>query len=405
MTTEQNIGTYNWIVRAYHSSSPTGGFVEADNSPILANNDACAEQFMYNGKVYVYYCQFVGPTVPMDWDIRLQIQANPGFSLKPDAGSIYQTDTSSTLYPTIEGPLSTHTTNFVAEYKTKNVWTAGSQLVQYLGVSSSVHFGACLGRAGGGGAYWYYFVDGTGWTQLSASLVQSQWYNIKRIFNFAEDKEWVYINGVYQGYYAWRELGGEVNSISYVWFALGEAETGTMWLDSFRTRQYVSPEPIHGSWGSEENHICTIESCNLPGVEKNTFSLTDTVYANGSGYSPSQFYYIYVVQYGALVDTQVFPTPITPRTNVQADEQGKIPVTSVWSPSPQLTLGNYDIVVDVNGDGKYNAGVDAIDTLDINGAGFFVVPEYAIGTILALAVCFGGVAAYRKSKRNKRKAI
>ncbi len=62
-----------------------------------------------------------------------------------------------------------------------------------------------------------------------------------------------------------------------------------------------------------------------------------------------------------------------------------------------------DIVVDVNGDGKYNAGVDAIDTLDINGAGFFVIPEYAVGTILALAVCFAGVLVYRRSKRAKLK--
>lgn len=253
LVTEEDLGSYNWITRAYHSSSPTGGFVEATNSPILTNNDACPIHLLVNNKVYIYYCQFVGPTVPMDWDIRLRIQANPG--PRPDGGAYYVTDNSPTLYPTIEGQISTHTTDFISEYRTKNAWSAGKQLCQYLSVSSSQHFGCLLGRSGtDSGSSWYYFVGGASWTQLTAPMVQNQWTSIQRVFNFTADKEWVYINGAYQGYYAWREYGGEVNSIGYVWFALGEAEQGSMWLDVFRTRQYISPEPSHGTWGSEEKN-------------------------------------------------------------------------------------------------------------------------------------------------------
>ena len=277
LITEENIGGYFWVTRAYYSSTPVGGFVEASNSPILNNNDACAMHFWANNRVYLFYCQFVGPNVPVDWDIRLQVQGDPA-PPGPDAGSYRVIDTSGSTATTLEGQLSTHAVNFVCEYKTKNVWTADKQLVQYLGVSASQHFGACLGRSSGDlGSSWWYFVDGTGWTQLPAALVQNQWHDVKRVFNFADHKEEVYIDGVYQGYYAWRQYDGPVNSISHVWFALGEGEMGTMWADSFRTRQYVSTEPSQGDWGIEE---------------RKQYVLTVTVIGNGSvSRSPDQSLY------------------------------------------------------------------------------------------------------------------
>jgi uncharacterized repeat protein (TIGR02543 family) len=151
-------------------------------------------------------------------------------------------------------------------------------LVQYLGTSASQHFGACLGRSSDDpGSSWWYFVDGTGWTQLSAALVQNQWQDVKRVLNFADHKEEVYIDGVYQGYYAWRQYDGPVNSISHVWFALGEGEMGTMWVDSFRTRQYVPTEPSQGGWGSEE---------------QKQYALTVTMIGNGTVIrNPDQAFY------------------------------------------------------------------------------------------------------------------
>jgi hypothetical protein len=270
LITEENIGSYFWVTRAYYSSTPLGGFVEASNSPILSNNDACAMHFWANNKVYLYYCQFVGPNVPVDWDIRLQIQGDPS-PAGPDAGSYQVIDTSSSTAAVLEGQLLTHAVNFVCEYKTKNVWTADKQLVQYLGESASKHYGALLGRSSTDpGSSWWYFVDGTGWIQLPAALVQNQWHDVKRMLNFADHKEEVYIDGVYQGYYTWRQYDGPVNSISHVWFALGEAEMGTMWVDSFRTRQYVSTEPSQGAWGSEEQkqYVLTVTVIGSGSVSK-----------------------------------------------------------------------------------------------------------------------------------------
>ena len=42
---------------------------------------------------------------------------------------------------------------------------------------------------------------------------------------------------------------------------------------------------------------------------------------------------------------------------------------------------------------------------DVSSAGFFVIPEYVAGTILALTACFAAFAFYRRSKRSKHKAF
>jgi hypothetical protein len=64
--------------------------------------------------------------------------------------------------------------------------------------------------------------------------------------------------------------------------------------------------------------------------------------------------------------------------------------------------GKYDIIVDVNNNGKYDAATDALDDNDILvTAGFFVVPEYPFGGLLALAACFVGFAAFKKRRTLK----
>jgi len=74
------------------------------------------------------------------------------------------------------------------------------------------------------------------------------------------------------------------------------------------------------------------------------------------------------------------------------DLAGDFPPTLVWDCA---VPGKYDIVLDVNGNGIYDEGVDALDDMDVNSAGFFVVPEYPLGTILGVAMCFAALAAFR----------
>jgi len=147
----------------------------------------------------------------------------------------------------------------------------------------------------------------------------------------------------------------------------------------------------------------TIESCDSFGTTKDTFDLDNNVYVKGS--IPNQLYLdtqsrnartypIYVVEDSTWSDDMPIP-PRVPGTEISVtpDPSGNIDPTLVWN-SP-LTPGKYDIVVDVNNNGFYDVGIDALDDSDIEvSAGFFVIPEFWFGTILGLAACFSALAVF-----------
>lgn len=143
----------------------------------------------------------------------------------------------------------------------------------------------------------------------------------------------------------------------------------------------------------------TIESCDATGAKQDTFLPGENVYVVGSGYSPSTTYDIYVVN---DVTTWTNGMPIPPRVigteaTVTSDVAGNIPVSLAWG--APLKIGKYDIVVDVNGNGVYDEDVDALDDSDIQvTAGFNVIPEYSLGTIMGLLACFAALAVFAKSK-------
>jgi hypothetical protein len=139
----------------------------------------------------------------------------------------------------------------------------------------------------------------------------------------------------------------------------------------------------------------TIESCDSSGATKDTFNVADNVYVKGTGYSPSTTYDLYVVQDvtvwsdGMTIPARVFGTA----TTVSSDAGGNVPAALVWP--GLLVLGKYDIVVDVNGNGVYDAGIDALDDGDIEvTAGFNVIPEVPLGTFMVSAAMIVGFACY-----------
>jgi len=144
-----------------------------------------------------------------------------------------------------------------------------------------------------------------------------------------------------------------------------------------------------------------IESCDESGNKKDQFNPGETIRINGSSFSTSQDYDIHIVYNTTWYDDMPIPSRVSgTNETVSSDASGNILPARVWlSAQP----GKYDIVLDIDGNGRYEVDVDALDDLDISGAGFFVIPEYAIGTILALAVCFVGVLVYQRSKRTKSK--
>jgi len=142
-----------------------------------------------------------------------------------------------------------------------------------------------------------------------------------------------------------------------------------------------------------------IESCDEDGNKKDFFELTDIVCVNGINFSPSTTYDFYIVEDVAWVDGMVIPSRVSgTATTILSDELGNIPVTAVWNEG--LLFGKYDIIVDVNGNGIYDEGIDVLDDNDIEVTAGFVIPELTslLSAALFLMATSLVAIAYRKKK-------
>jgi hypothetical protein len=122
----------------------------------------------------------------------------------------------------------------------------------------------------------------------------------------------------------------------------------------------------------------SIESCNLVGERKDSFDMGEIVFVNGSGFSPSTGYNVYVVvDQATWTDGMTIPERVAGTEPwISSNADGDIDPTDMWH-DPQ-TVGNYDIVVDVNGNGQYDSEVDVLDDNDTEiTAGLSVIPEFS----------------------------
>jgi len=62
--------------------------------------------------------------------------------------------------------------------------------------------------------------------------------------------EAIYVDGVER--LGGTRFGNPVTISSFSWRTTAFNMAGNLWLDGFRVRKYVSPEPTHGAWGAEE---------------------------------------------------------------------------------------------------------------------------------------------------------
>lgn len=140
------------------------------------------------------------------------------------------------------------------------------------------------------------------------------------------------------------------------------------------------------------------DSCDPYGAKKDTFYPGEDVYVHGSDFTPSTTFNIYIVSHKATwSDGDAIPPSVGTATTVSSGPDEKIPPTLIWQ--HDLTPGKYDIVIDVNGNGKYDQGIDCLDANDVQvTAGFLIIPEYIIGTILGLAGCFAAFGLFRMVK-------
>ena len=140
----------------------------------------------------------------------------------------------------------------------------------------------------------------------------------------------------------------------------------------------------------------TVESSDAGGNKKDRFLVGDKVYAYGSCYEPGKTYNLSIVEDRVWNDGMAIP-PFILQTTVSTDANGKIipHPTLIW---PSAVIGKYDIVVDVNGNEEYDECVDALDDMDVEDAGFEVVPEFTTIAIPVAAV-MGLLFLFSRRKR------
>ncbi|XHH09884.1 MAG: hypothetical protein ACFCUE_04450 [Candidatus Bathyarchaeia archaeon] len=142
--------------------------------------------------------------------------------------------------------------------------------------------------------------------------------------------------------------------------------------------------------------ITRFDSANSAGDLIDVYSVGDAVYAKAVGLTPGDTYVISVVEdLDEWTDGQLIPASVTTSVTV-TDPDGTF-LVQVWS---SAAPGQYDIVADKNGDGVYNRGVDRVDNddvgIEVDTAGFLVIPEYALGGLAALGACFTGFVVYKR---------
>ena len=71
----------------------------------------------------------------------------------------------------------------------------------------------------------------------------------------------------------------------------------------------------------------------------------------------------------------------------------------VWA--PPTVIGDYDIVMDVDRDGVYDAELDCVDSLEV--VGFSVIPEVPFGTVMVSLSMFVAAASFVGVKRFRHK--
>jgi hypothetical protein len=155
----------------------------------------------------------------------------------------------------------------------------------------------------------------------------------------------------------------------------------------------------------------TIAFLNLEGTWDDEFLVYQTVYVEGTGYSSEADYAIYLVPHQEWVDGMAIPEAVEGTLSViTSDVEGNVPATAVWE--PYLTVGEYDVVVDINDNGVYDAQTDVADEMRVRYAlglqsskpseSIFAVPGLPFGTILAVLAFLMAFGLYRRGLKTPR---
>lgn len=156
-------------------------------------------------------------------------------------------------------------------------------------------------------------------------------------------------------------------------------------LPSYGTK--TSPEDPECSSCEEDDLICPITlvtSTDSNGNAKESFNLHEIVYAKGTGFCCKN------LEYNTTHTIYVCYDPLNDGDSLSACIYSTVIPDSNCDFIPQpaslgtFALGDYDIVVDINENGIYDLGIDAIDSSVT--VGFSVIPEFPTIVIPAVTI-------------------
>lgn len=110
-------------------------------------------------------------------------------------------------------------------------------------------------------------------------------------------------------------------------------------------------------------------TCTQNGAEKREFMKEDPVYVTGREFSPNSTIDVYIIHHVPLSEGDIL-IPINNVTSVATDSNGTIPPTLVWYAPPIVDDAEFNVVADVNRDGRFQYATDRVDRL---GNGFIIV--------------------------------
>jgi len=175
---------------------------------------------------------------------------------------------------------------------------------------------------------------------------------------------------------------------------------------------------------SQGTHIIDVRGINSVGNIETTYAsdtvgIAHSIWSSDSlgnpkdEFEPMQTVYVTVPAIGQTVTLYVVPDQTAwndsdPLTDVSDGAEtlalnavpGKQTI-QIWA--PPLIAGSYDIVMDVNNNGIFDAGLDLVDSVVITG--FSVIPEVPLGTIMVSAAMIIALVTYVALPRWRRKPI
>ena len=132
--------------------------------------------------------------------------------------------------------------------------------------------------------------------------------------------------------------------------------------------------------------VSMIESTDDDGDKKDKFIEGDLVYVSGYDFPSVSPLNLYVVEDESWINGMKIPDRVLgtiEEVNINAGGCISPEPTLIW---PSGVQGKYDIIVDVDGNGNYDEGIDALDDMDVNDAGFEVPTLTTIGLMALIGL-------------------